>query len=67
MSKRTNSKPTPPPQARHDDHQDDATSDDSDAEDTMVLRRLETLPNSTSITFQDVFDARRHVRRERKS
>ena len=65
MSKRTNSEPPPPP-PRHDTNQDDASSMDSDAEDTMVLRRLEGLGNSTCISFQDVFDARRQVRRERK-
>ena len=59
------SEPTPRPQAQVDVGQDDE-DDDSDAEDTMVLRRLERLQSSSSITFQDVFDARRQVRHDRR-
>ena len=65
MSKGTNPEQPPPPES-HDAHQDDASSVDSDAEDAMVLRRLEGLGHSTCISFQDVFDARRQLRRERK-
>ena len=62
MSKRMSS--DPPPDAQNRD--DDMASTDSDAEDTMVLRRLESLGNSACISFQDVYNARRQVRRERK-